>query len=109
MDESIQEHFQVLITNYNEGPEDQEHTFIVQANLGMDIMPGASDPLGAGRLAQRALFLHRDQFQNTYRLYLQIRAIISIYLPICTFNINFSSCPLGTQLLNENSDIDSVI
>lgn len=81
VDESIQEHFQVLITNYNEGPEDQEHTFIVQANLGMDIMPGASDPLGAGRLAQRALFLHRDQFQNTYRLYLQIRAIIYFHLP----------------------------
>lgn len=51
VDESIQEHFQVLITNYNKGPEDQERTFIVQANLGMDILPGASDSLGAGRQA----------------------------------------------------------
>lgn len=65
MDKSIQEHFQVLITNHSEGPEDQEHTFIVQTDLGMDILPGASDTLGAGRLAQRALFLHRDQSQNT--------------------------------------------
>lgn len=81
MDESIQDHFQVLITDYHDGPADQEQTFTVQADLGIDILPGASDPLGAGRLAQRALFLHRDQSQNTYRLYLQIRAIIYFHLP----------------------------
>lgn len=53
--------FSGLITDYNEGPADQEQTFPVEANLDIDILPGASDPLGAGRLAQRALFLHRDQ------------------------------------------------
>lgn len=81
MDESIQDRFQVLITDYNDGPADQEQTFTMQAHLGIDILPGASDPLGVGRLAQRALFLHRDQSQNTYRLYLQIRPVTYFHLP----------------------------
>lgn len=56
MDESIQDHFQVLITDYHDGPADQEQTFTVQADLGIDILRGASDPLGAGRLLREHFF-----------------------------------------------------